>query len=375
MILGASARAAAFSVRRAGYEPVAADRFADWDLRGCCDVSLVTDYPRGLVRFARQRPGLPWMYTGALENEPAVVDAISRGRPLWGNPGRVLREVRCPVRVASALCKTGLHVPPLAGSVDEARSDGTWLSKPLASCGGSGIRTLNPTPADAAETVGGRDRYFQRRIEGVPCAAVFVAAGGRARLLGITRQLVGTGWTGAVGFQYAGSIGPLCLPDACVAQFLRAGDRLADRFQLQGLFGVDAIVAGPIVWFVEVNPRYTASVEVIERALGIDAVESHVEACCRACLRQTLPRMGSDMDLCGKAVVYATGNLITTDRLNRCTDAANDGRWPRYADIPNVGTEIRTGHPILTVLAHGPTEELVERRLRERVAAVRRWLS
>jgi len=370
MILGASVRAAAFSARRAGYEPAAADRFADYDLRARCDVAAVTDYPRGLQRVAQQWPGLPWMYTGALENEPALVDALSRGRDLWGNPGRVLCQVRSPARVATALRDAGLDVPPFAMDVKDVPPEGTWLSKPLASCGGNAIRLLGGSVPPTT-----KGRYFQRRIDGVPCGAVFVAAGGRAKLLGVTRQLIGTDWAGATGFQYAGSIGPLRLPETLLASLTRIGECLANRFQLLGLFGVDAILADQTAWPVEVNPRYTASVELIERALRIDAVESHVEACRRGRLPPSHPEGDANTSCFGKAVVYANNDVTTTDRLTRSAVAANDGDWPRYADIPKTATDIRTGHPILTVFADGPNEPLVERRLRDRVETVRQWLS
>ncbi len=42
-------------------------------------------------------------------------------------------------------------------------------------------------------------------------SAVFLAAGGSAVLLGVTRQLVGCRWAGATGFRYVGSIGPLAI--------------------------------------------------------------------------------------------------------------------------------------------------------------------
>jgi predicted ATP-grasp superfamily ATP-dependent carboligase len=315
------------------------------------------------------------MYTGALENEPALVDALSQGRELWGNPGRVLREIRSPIGVADALRDAGLDVPRASLDMQDVPPHATWLSKPLASCGGTGIYEVNGPPSGADDAAGNQDRYFQQRIGGVPCGAVFVAAGGRASLLGISRQLVGTNWSGATGFQYAGSIAPLRLPELCVTQLRRAGDCLASRFGLQGLFGIDAIVADQSVWPVEVNPRYTASVELIERVRGIHAIGSHVKACCQGRLPPSCPVATANSFYRGKAVVYATDDVITTYRLTYCAVAANVDDWPQYADIPDPGTEIRSGHPILTVFAEGGNGQCVEQRLRERVETVRRWLS
>ena len=51
---------------------------------------------------------------------------------------------------------------------------------------------------------------------------------------------------------------------------------LAKRFSLAGLFGVDAIVNDEGVWTVEINPRYTASMELVEPSLDASLVDLHV---------------------------------------------------------------------------------------------------
>ncbi len=116
-------------------------------------------------------------------------------------------------------------------------------------------------------------------VAGTSCAAVFVAAQGSASLLGITRQLVGEAWLGANGFKYAGSIGPWPVSDMALATITRIGRVIAEAFELLGLFGVDLVIDGDKVWTIEVNPRYTASVEIVERAMGICAVALHASAC------------------------------------------------------------------------------------------------
>src|SRR5437588_10415493 len=94
--LGASTRAAAFSALRAGLGPWCADLFADADLQARCPVfrSAPGSYPQGFVKAAEQGPPGPWLYTGGLENRPALVRQIAAMRPLWGNDEEVLRKVR-----------------------------------------------------------------------------------------------------------------------------------------------------------------------------------------------------------------------------------------------------------------------------------------
>src|SRR5437016_5423412 len=86
LIVGASTRAAAFSALRAGLTPWCADLFVDADLQRRCPVERVApqEYPQCFIAIAANGPPGPWMYTGALENQPAMIETIARRRPLWG---------------------------------------------------------------------------------------------------------------------------------------------------------------------------------------------------------------------------------------------------------------------------------------------------
>src|SRR5690606_21045188 len=89
-------------------------------------------------------------------------------------------------------------------------------------------------------------------------------------------------------FHYAGSLGPLRLANATTRHLQALGDLLAAEFQLIGAFGVDFILDADeeTVWPVEINPRYTASMEVLERAHDQLIVAQHIAAC----RDHTLPR-------------------------------------------------------------------------------------
>src|SRR5216683_2016111 len=85
LILGASARAAAFSALRAGLRPWCADLFADRDLQARCPVQRLSNgYPQGFAQMIRSDQPGPWLYTGGLENWPKLVRSWQRRRPLWG---------------------------------------------------------------------------------------------------------------------------------------------------------------------------------------------------------------------------------------------------------------------------------------------------
>lgn len=374
-IAGATARCAAQSAARAGWDVTASDLFADRDTTACARVWRVERYPQEFAELARRITACPWIYTGGLENAPHVVRAVSRHHHLLGNPPDVLRQVRDPWLVQQALATCGLFFPETRAQAPAER-DGSWVCKPRRSCGGAGIHLWTPAAENRLEsgspdraTRAGATPLFQQRIAGTCHGALFVATGSACRLLSITRQLTGCGWAGATDFRYVGSVGPLRCHAAVVDQFQRIGACLTAAFGLRGLFGVDAIVTDHQVWTLEVNPRYTASVEIYQRATGANAILDHWHACERGVL--PLPPIPSRGSMHGKAIAYAREPVRVSERFCRWVDARNRrSPLPRLADLPTCGTEITAGYPILTVLVEGSTLPEIVRRLRAEITAV-----
>jgi predicted ATP-grasp superfamily ATP-dependent carboligase len=367
-IVGASTRSAAASAVRAGFQPLAADLFADADLRHIATTTRISPYPEGFVDWLRVVEPPCWMYTGALENHPDLIDQMAWIAPLLGNPGDVLVRVRSPWELAEALGNAGLLFPEIRRSAEGLPIDGSWLVKSYQGASGSGVREFSLDRAAGHKNLGDPTACFQRRISGIPCAAVFVAMDGTAVLYGVTRQLIGEPWLGSHGFQYAGSIGLLPISEATDKTLMMLGDVLTKQFDLSGLFGIDIILDGDQVWTIEVNPRYTASMEICERATGWHAIESHVSDWLAAAPAtdsawKRLPHLAH-----GKAIMFARRDIVISESFAEMslTEALRKP-WPTLADVSPAGTIVGTGRPILTVFAQGQTVELVEQRLRERV--------
>src|SRR6478672_10569785 len=146
-IVGASTRSAAASAVRAGFQPLAADLFADADLRAIATATRISPYPEGLLDWLRAVEPPAWMYTGALENHPELVDQMAWVAPLWGNPGDVLARVRSPCELEMVLRKAGLLFPETRASAEGLPLDGSWLVKSYRGASGSGVRPLEiPIP-------------------------------------------------------------------------------------------------------------------------------------------------------------------------------------------------------------------------------------
>ncbi|MEQ8789713.1 MAG: ATP-grasp domain-containing protein [Pirellulaceae bacterium] len=365
LILGASARAATQSAIRGGCGRVwAADLFADADLRTCAEAVQVRDYPRGLISAMEQAPDGPWMYTGALENHPRLVDQLGRLRPLLGCPGAVLRRVRDPRRLAEVVRSAGLTFPETRFDSFPAGEVGRWLCKPFRSAAGANLRLAKPSDNRPRRR---QTTYFQRMVDGLPASAVFVGDGNRAVLVGATRQLIGCDWCGASGFQYAGSLGPLALDEPQDAELQRLGDRLAENFGLVGLFGVDLLLRDDELAVLEVNPRYTASVEVLERALDISTIPWHLAAC-RGGGLPLRPTCESPA-IVGKAILFALRPLTVRPKESQrwLAERAHSSPAP-IADIPVAGTRLEVGQPVFTIFAQANNFTEVKQQLQANAA-------
>ena len=367
LIAGVAVRALAVSAARAGYRVTAVDAFGDLDLSSVAAViPLRLEYgaqygPFAAVRAARAVPAELAAYTSNFENYPAAVAKLAGHRKLLGNPPAVLTRVRNPFELMRVLRRRGFTTPVARATPPTARhAPASWLLKPRRSGGGHGTRVWRqgePVP---------RTHYLQERIAGIPGSIVFAADGRRAVTLGFTRQLVGDARLGTHGFRYCGSLlGP---PGGL---FQRAGGlletaaslatALTAEFGLIGLNGIDFIVRDGVPYPIEVNPRYSASMELIERAQGLSLFEAHVRAC-----RGTLPTPPApNAEVQGKAIVFARRDVILGDTRRWIDEGC-------FADVPHPGEQIRRGHPICTVFAKASDAESCHRLLMKRAGSVYR---
>jgi predicted ATP-grasp superfamily ATP-dependent carboligase len=334
----------------------ALDAFADLDQHASVHgLSIRTDLggtvsPRSLARAARNLECDAVAYVSSFENDPKAVDMLAAGRALLGNPAGVLRRVRDPRLVTRALLQRGCAAPGVQvfpAAIEDEPAERQWLVKPLASGGGRGVRLWHrATPLP-------RGCYLQELIDGTPGSVVFVSAGGRAVPLGISRQLVGEDVFGASGYQYCGSI----LVPAGDAQFARdqvlsdgaclLAGAVAEAFRVVGVNGLDFVAREGVPYAVEVNPRWSASMELVERAYGLSVFGVHAAACSEGALPEfDLSRARRGAGAVGKAVVFARRDVEIRDTRPWLGDTS-------VRDVPHPGERISSGRPVCTVFATG----------------------
>ena len=397
LIVGGSTRAAADSVRRAGWEPVCADLFADLDLRMTAEVIPVQNYPNSLPDDVAHVRADGWFYCGALENSPNILNQIlKKGSfigPLMGTSPDALTALRNPDWLAKTLTAAGLDTLSVSNQSSPPEPDGKWLQKPLASAGGRMIRVWDKTAIDLPFP---EPHYFQRIATGIGGSIIFFLQTGKAEWIGATRELESPSESAApTRFSYCGSIGPLAdLPEVVSAKLKKMIQIFVGNVpSLNGIVGLDFRFDGDEVWLVEVNPRYTASVEVLELALGRSFLNPPVIGCHFAddgtkALSAGFSSVSTDKSspssnfsqlsihqdrhktqMVAKQILYASEFLVAPN-LRQFATARDPWTIPMLADIPVPGTVIERGWPICTVIATGANRQDLESRMKERFSVV-----
>ena len=337
---GGSARALAFSCLRAGLRPATCDLFYDSDLAARCPGSKIasSSWPEDILPTLERLPPLPVIYSGGLENHPEIVRRLQDRHEIIGNGAEILERALDPFALSGCLEAAGLRVPEIRRA-GEGSSE--WLSKPIRGGGGNGVEL-----ASKAKTSQGR--YLQRFVDGAPGSALFLARESdqpRSLLLGATEQLIGESWLGATGFTWCGNLGPLELDDEAHRQVALGGETVARELSLRGLFGLDFVLTadGPV--FIELNPRYTGSTEVIESCCEFNAIQHHLAACRDGELPPAAPTASR---ACAKAILFAETPLELI-----AVPGSEEESGSSFADLPRPGEKFETGSPVLTMLADG----------------------
>lgn len=376
LVAGVSTRAAAESAARAGFVVTAIDAFGDLDQHASVRaLSLGRSFtPHAAARAARSVEYDAVVYLSSFENHSKAVSALAAGRALWGNAPEVLRRVRNPMVLAQALHDRGCAAPevqlapdvPVVPDPDVAldpyvvsgfrrtsvqprhevrlKPNTTWLVKPLASGGGHRVRPWRRTALPP------RGCYLQELVDGTPGSIVFAAAGGRAVPLGVSRQLVGDPAFGAAGYRYCGNI-LVAAGDADRAALVDRACALAravaEEFGVVGVNGIDFIACDGLPYAIEVNPRWCASMELVESAYGLSVFGAHAAACASGVLPEfDLLRAQHGAAALGKAVVFARRDVAVGDTREWLADAS-------VRDVPQPGERIPAGRAVCTVFATG----------------------
>ena len=372
-VVGASARAIAASVVGAGYQAVAADLFGDHDLRGLASVTVLRRYPWSALSWLAQVEADAWCYTGGFENYPRLIERMANLKPLLGNGADCLRRVRNPFWLAELAARHNLAFPPVRahGSQPLPPDTGEWLRKPWRSAGGFQIEIASDTRASRGKS------YLQQRIAGEPRSVALLSTSRHVEIVGVSCLHVGTAFGAPAPFLFAGGT---TIPLAEVAErdeLRRMAQVLHRSASLRGLWGFDYIAAER-PYLLEVNPRWTATMALHERAANEN--DSLMFGHIAACSGRSWSPASTNLLRHGMRILYAADDVhVTLKMLDRLRQLANPADvaaplQPSLADLPLPGTWIEAGQPVCTHYEDGALFEEISTRLERRAASMHQVL-
>ncbi len=347
-----------------GFAPDALDLFADADTRSvarCIAIGAADgtglDARRlhgALTALAAGGDCLGWIAGSGFEMHLDLLESAAQVLPLIGNTPEVVRKARTPGFIYPLFAELGVPHPQTL--VVPPPDPAGWLLKNAHACGGWHVRAApearhGPLPPGA---------YFQRKVDGVPMSALFLADGHDAVLLGVARQTVRP--LGRRRWVFHGGLGPAALPGHIIVALQAFAARISAAMGLVGLNGLDFMLDGDAPSVIELNARPTAAINLFADALAEGLVKAHVATSQGARLscfttQPTRPR--------GFEVVFADMPGRVCSALH---EALRDVGW--CADIPMPGTVFERRGPVCTVLADGDSLADVESVLALRVARV-----
>jgi len=383
LLVGASVRALLESAAESGFEATGIDFYGDvdagWQGRIMCVPAACGRKPtvKDMLQIAKTISCEGLVYASGPENVPQELEYWEKQGLLRGNGPSVLAKVRNPWVLRRSLERIGAKMPCFC-SWEQWREDGKrWLWKPLNRGGGHGIMELSAAKEGVSALIGGLPNSSQYIVqeykEGLAGSATFLTDGEEAVVLGTSLQLSAKGGA-ARPFFYAGNIVPLDLqgamaPQAFAKEITRIVAHLVEEFGLKGLNTLDFIVNQEGIWVLELNPRWSASVELIERSLGQRLFAWHLATCEGEKVAKIIEQLRSlpsavwtgvphfpavKAYFWGKRIVYAHVSNVTVQREEKELRFLYE---QGVRDIPRAGTRIEKGQPLCTVLAEGFTAQ------------------
>jgi len=376
LVIGIDSVAIAKSAARAGYKIHAADFFGDSDLRRTCfSCKSIVKQKHGRncgkmesklkpETFSAMAKALlkehkidAILLSSGLEDDFEVLNELHSIAPILGNTPRTIRKVRERLGFFEELKRLDIEHPAtvIVKNVYEAKDAAEKMGypvvfKPVKGFGGTGIKTVHDSEeikrAFNQTSNAGKKVLVQKFIDGIHASISFLATDNDIKVLTLNEQLLGLRFLyQEEPFGYCGNIVPLKCSDIIMDRCECIAKKIALHFGLKGSNGIDLVISRdgkPYV--IEVNPRFQGTLECVEKVLGINLVESHINAC----LHDSLPTIKEQTQIyCARLILYAPKSVAVPDLTV----------FPEARDIPFSETVIEKGEPLCSVLTEGKSRD------------------
>lgn len=381
LVIGIDVVALASSARKAGYKVYAVDYFGDRDLRQlCCETRSAIEQragencgrfganfsPEALVQLTKDLLKSnaidAVLLSSGMEDTPEVLFALNDLVPILGNPPNAIQKVRNKPKFFLELERLGIPHPQtaIAENFKEARKKSKDIGfpvvvKPSKGFGGAGVREARDVQelkqAFLDASLFDNEVLIQERIFGTPASASVISSADDAVVLALNEQLLGMHEVcQREPFGYCGNIVPLSVTAPIASKCKSVVQKIVLHFGLVGSNGVDLVVSNEgVPYVVEVNPRFQGTLECVERILGANIVQSHIEAC----VHGKLPTIGKKNSIfCLRLILFVPQHGIISD-LSTFEEARN---------IPLPGVVLQENEPLCSIVIEGKSRDSLLRK-------------
>jgi len=354
LVAGFATRHVVCSARKAGYEVHAIDAFCDqdlhWNTKTCKIFEDLDSLPGQIEESCREvSPDILVVTSGA--------EDIAVSKKISGNCREKAGIFTDKKSIQDFFEENSIRVPsvPAAGVYPA-------MLKPCKGAGGWRNTIVNsPEEENDFCSLWPETPYIRQEVvEGTPCSVSCIASGGKAKAISVNLQYL-RGGSGERAFGFAGAATPF--ESEKKADLIREAERIASLTGCTGSVGIDFILAGEEIYAIEVNPRFQATLDIIEMSTGFNIFEAHINAC-SGILPETTPK---SKKVVARSIIFADRDLQVKDDLKKL--------YPKVADIPWKGEEIEEGSAIISVYGEGSSLPKAETSLDKTIKELARYIS
>ena len=239
--------------------------------------------------------------------------------------------------------------------------DGLWVWRPAYSSGGVQAELLDNRAAVGEE----HDGQLLPYTPACSVSQLFVASGGRSCTVGFSTQ-----WQSCHNpqrpFCFGGAVNCSDLDASACDLAQRCADCLARALSLRGLNNIDYLWDGRDLYFLELNPRPSSTMQLYEDVFEQGLFAVHWQACCA--------ESASFVDGLRPAKPRLVRAYMPVYMRSSCRIPAGFDRWPDdTADRPDTrcgALRVEAGWPLCTVTADGASSAEVLTLLQQRMRQV-----
>jgi predicted ATP-grasp superfamily ATP-dependent carboligase len=363
LVAGFATRHVAASAHRSGYTVYAVDHFCDSDLCAYVKDAEIflecADLPH-TIALACQK----WDIDGILVTsgaESITVDMI----PVLGSSAECAARFCDKQKIQHFFEK---HNIPRPKQIDPASIEPgkQYILKPLEGAGGWRNRAIR-SQNDIDEWIQEFQTPFilQEYVSGVPASACCVTTGKEAHVIALNGQILRD--DPLMPFGFCGSYTPFI--HSCSEQMIQLAEKIALASGCIGVIGIDFIV-GDEIWVIEVNPRFQATLETVERATGVNLVQVHIDAC-NGIISESIPLSPKYQKTSIRRILFADKSMtwpISSETPNPGDDLM------RFSDIPYPETTFEPGNAVISMYGAGADLATAEQDLHTSITTVLQYI-